>query len=66
MQRPNQIIVQKAYNIVLARFIPELSEQDRIRDNADRVFNILVVGTSMSGATWVVANRINPDPNVAT
>lgn len=64
VRRADETIVEQAYNIVIYRSIPNLTDSHSIRDARGRIFNIINSGLGTSDqTTWILAERINADEN---
>ncbi|SRR5258706_3395739 len=63
IRRKDGTVVEKAWNIVLARSLPQVSEESVVRDTQGRQFNILDAVVDLLGSTRLMVERVDPNAN---
>lgn len=63
IRRKDGTIVEKAWNIVLARSLSQVSEEMTIRNDQGEVYNILNAAVDLLGSTRLMVERVDPHAN---
>lgn len=60
IRRKDGTIVEKAWNIVLAQSLPQISEEMTIKNTQGEQYNILNASVDLLGSTRLMVERVDP------